>query len=232
MAIASDNRESMVLHPLLEKYANAVMSAPESLNLTAAREPAEFLERHVLDALKLLELLPKPTHREKIRVIDVGSGNGIPGLPIAIALPHWDIFLLESNSKKAGFIDMFCKFNAINNAHVLAGRAEEFGHAKEHREEFDLAFSRALGKLPVALELCLPFLKLQGLLVIPHGRSFETELARSKKAMKELGAVHQNSTPYSLRKGMTFTALTFRKVSATPEKYPRKPGIPTKKPLT
>src|SRR5437016_5499744 len=158
----------MTSKELLEKYVEAVMSAPRSLGLTAARDSADFWQRHVLDALKLVELFPPSTHERPLKVLDVGSGNGIPGLPAAIAVPHWSVDLLDSNNKKCGFIDMFCKFNSIGNAHVLPGRAEEFAHS-EHRESYDIVFARALGKLPVALELAAAFVVVGGTLIVPHG---------------------------------------------------------------
>src|SRR5690348_16995610 len=100
---------------LLEKYVAAVLSAPHSLALTATRDAKEFWERHVLDALKISEVLPVELHKRSLRVLDVGSGNGVPGLPIGIALPDWQVILLDSNNKKCGFLDTFCKFNAIKN---------------------------------------------------------------------------------------------------------------------
>jgi 16S rRNA (guanine527-N7)-methyltransferase len=216
---------------LLDKYVQAVLAAPSSLGLTATRDPAEFLERHVLDALKVLALLPPSMHQSKFKVIDIGSGNGIPGIPIAIAVPNWQVFLLDSNNRKSGFLDMFCNYNKIENAHVLTGRAESFAHQDEYRGQFDIAFARALGKLPVALELTVPYLKRNGLLVIPHGDSHKSEVANSQRALNELGAVLQDSIPYQLNPQVSFTALIFSKRSDTPERYPRKPGIPRKRPL-
>src|SRR5205814_9717290 len=107
----------------------------------------------------------------------------------------------------------------------------EMARKNEHRCQFDLAFSRALGKLPVALELCIPFLKRNGLLIIPHGCSFKIEIANSQRALRELGAIHQDSIAYSLTDHIAFTALTFLKTSETPERYPRKTGMPKKRPL-
>jgi 16S rRNA (guanine527-N7)-methyltransferase len=216
---------------LLEKYVSAVLSAPASLCLTAVTQPAEFLERHVLDALKLIELMPRELQKKPIRVLDVGSGNGVPGIPAAIALPEWKVSLLDSDNKKCGFLDMFCKFNAIKNVHVMAARAEVAGHLDEYREQFDVVFARALGKLAVALELTIPFLKRGGLLVIPHGGSHLQELARAQKVPKILGAAYKKSVPYKLNPTVTFTALMFEKFQNTPERYPRKTGIPRKRPL-
>ena len=126
---------------------------------------------------------------------------------------------------------MFCKYNTINNVRILTGRAETIAHDEAHRERFDIAFARALGKLPVALELCIPFLKPNGLLVIPHGESYASEISRSQHAMKELQTVHQDSISYPLNKDIRFTALFFLKLRDTPERYPRKAGIPRKRPL-
>ena len=226
----STYNQTTMSRELLEKYVQAVLSAPQSLQLTAAKEPREFWQRHVLDALKLIELFPPSYHERAIRVLDVGSGNGIPGLPAAIAVPNWDVDLLDSNSKKCGFIDVFCKFNAIKNVHVLKGRAELFAHT-DRRESYDLVFARALGKLPVALELASPFMKVGGILVVPHGTSWKNEMKHSKKAMKELCLVLKDSVSYSLDESGQFTALLFEKISSTPGKYPRAVGIPTKRPL-
>src|SRR6266480_2780469 len=153
---------------LLKKYVDAVMHTPGSLQLTAAKSEVEFWERHVLDALSLIELLPKEFHQQNLKVLDVGSGNGIPGVPAAIALPHWQIFLLDSNNRKCGFLDMFCKLNMIRNVQVLPGRAETLAQQTIYRSQFDIVFARALSKLPTSLELTVPYLKVGGLLIIPH----------------------------------------------------------------
>ncbi len=216
---------------LLQKYVNAVMAAPRSLGLTATRDPVEFWERHVLDALKLISLLPKAEHDKPFRVMDVGSGNGVPGIPIGIAVPNWQVNLLDSDNKKCGFLDMFCKSLSLNNIHVIAQRSEVAAHRPELREQFDLVFARALGKLPVALELTLPFLKRNGTLIIPHGQSYKSELPLINNALKELGAAFKEAVSYPLNPEITFTALFFLKIAETPERYPRNIGVPRKRPL-
>jgi 16S rRNA (guanine527-N7)-methyltransferase len=216
---------------LLEKFVNAVLAAPRFLSLTATDDPAEFWDRHILDALRVVSLLPKTQQESALNVIDVGSGNGVPGIPAAIACPHWHVTLLDSNNKKCGFLDTFCKFNEIKNVTVLAGRAEEFGRDPDYREMFDLSFARALAKLPVALELATPFIRKGGSLCIPHGQSYDSEMFHVKKTMKELGVISQTPIPYSLSRNDKLKALIFEKVSGTPEKYPRKVGIPHKRPL-
>lgn len=215
---------------LLDRYVQAVLKAPEPLHLTATREPGEFWQRHVLDALRLVESFPPSILKEHLKVLDLGSGNGIPGIPAAISNPNWTFDLLDSNSRKCGFLDVFCKKECIKNAHVLSGRAETFAHS-ERRETYDLVFARALGKLPSALELASGFLKVGGLLIVPHGTSWNSEVERSKKAMRELNIVLRQPKSYQLLPGIEFVSLEFEKIGHTPEKYPRAVGIPTKRPL-
>jgi 16S rRNA (guanine527-N7)-methyltransferase len=216
---------------LLEKFVDAVLAAPSSLSLTATTDPAEFWERHVLDALKLIGMLPREMLSQSLHVIDVGSGNGVPGIPVAIAVPNWQLSLLDSNNKKCGFIDSFCNSNTIKNVQLLPGRAEELGHQPALRESFDLGFARALGKLPTALELAAGFIKRGGRLIVPHGTSAREELQASKSAMETLGLVHQSTTPYRLNREVQFFCLSFLKHRSTPEEFPRKSGIPRKRPL-
>ncbi len=215
---------------LLEKYAQAVLAAPESLHLTATREPGEFWSRHVLDALKLVELIPPSEQKRPLKVLDIGSGNGIPGIPMAIAVPIWSMDLLESNSKKSGFLDMFCKSTGIKNVRVLTGRAELLGRG-EGRNSYDFVFARALGKLPVALELAAPFVRVGGSLIVPHGTSWNLEVKRSAKALSELRLILKEPIPYSIGRGVNFVSLLFEKIGSTPDIYPRAVGIPSKRPL-
>jgi len=149
---------------------------------------------------------------------------------VAVAVPSWEVYLLESNNKKCGFLDMFCNVNGVKNAHTIAVRAEVAGHGKM-REAYDIVFARALGKLPVAIELASPFVRVGGILVVPHGTSWERELERSKKAMKELGVSFKDKKSYSLGDNTSFSALFFEKTRSTPQKYPRATGVPTKRPL-
>jgi 16S rRNA (guanine527-N7)-methyltransferase len=227
----SDSNASSQQKTLLKKYVDAVMHAPGSLQLTATTSEVEFWERHVLDALSLLQILPKDFHGQNLKVLDVGSGNGIPGIPAAIAMPQWQVFLLDSNNKKSGFLDMFCKFNTINNVHVLPSRAETLAHQATYRSQFDLVYARALSKLPTALELTVPFLKVGGLLVVPQGSTYKAELANSENALHELKASLNQILPYQVGKKLNFTALLFKKDQETPERYPRKEGTPKKNPL-
>lgn len=199
------------------------------LHLTADRDLKEFWDRHIEDAVKLSEMIPSGYRKPGTRVLDVGSGNGVPGIPVAILEPSWGIELLDSDSKKCGFLDMFCKKYAIRNCRVIVGRAEVLGQAAL-RQNYDIVFSRALGKLPVALELAGSFVRVGGMLIVPHGTSWESELKESSYALELLGLMLTSSNEYHLG-GVKFWALMFSKINDTPAIYPRAVGVPDKKPL-
>jgi 16S rRNA (guanine527-N7)-methyltransferase len=212
---------------LLRRYTEDVVSSP--LHLTADRDIRQFWTRHVQDAVKLLESIPLEHRKPGTRVLDVGSGNGIPGIPVAILNPEWSIELLDSDNKKCGFLDMFCKKYAIKNCRVIVGRAEVLGKAAL-RQSYDVVFSRALSKLRTALELASCFAKVGGLLIVPHGTSWESELKDAAFAMEILGLKLLSNFIYDLD-NVKFCALTFLKISETPAVYPRPTGVPGKKPL-
>jgi len=214
---------------LLRRYAEAVVSSPPHLHLTSDRDLRQFWVRHVEDALKLIELIPPPYRKAVCRVLDVGSGNGIPGIPVAIAEPTWGVELLDSDTKKCGFLDTFCKSNGLRNSRVIVGRAESLAQGA-FRDSYDIVFSRAIGKLRIALELSGAFVKLGGLLVVPHGTSWEAELKESSLAIELLGLQPIGNISYLLD-NIKFWALLFAKVNQTPAIYPRPVGVPDKKPL-
>lgn len=155
------------------------------------------------------------------------NGNGIPH-PAAISNPNWTFNLMDSNSKKCGFLDVFCK-KRINNVNVISGRAETLAHS-DLRESYDLVFARAFGKAAFGVGAASGFLKVGGLLIVPHGTSWNAEVERSKKAMTELRLILRQPRS-SLVPGISFVSLEFEKISETPAKYPRAVGIPTKHPL-
>ncbi len=213
---------------LLRRYVDAVLKAPAHLHLTADRDPTVFWARHVQDAVHLLGAIPPSQPKKTIRVVDVGSGNGVPGIPMAILQPDWEVTLLDSDNKKCGFLDMFLNLYAIKNARVVCDRAEKYAHLE--KEMYDLVTARALGKLSVALELGAAFLKPGGLLIVPHGTSWELELKKTMKASDFLGLTFLEAKPYALDH-LSFVFLIYKKVKDTPGGYPRSIGTPAKRPL-
>jgi 16S rRNA (guanine527-N7)-methyltransferase len=203
--------------------------APRGICTSRLKEIQHNSERHIQDAIELHNLIPAQYQKRPCKVLDVGSGNGIPGIPMAILEPIWDVSMLDSDNKKVGFIDTFCKSVAINNWHVYVGRAESKAHG-DMRESFEIVFARALGKLPTAIELASSFIKVGGLLIVPHGTNWEQELEKSQGAIKAMGVELKSNERYSVC-GASFTAIIFQKTGSTASLYPRSVGIPAKRPL-
>jgi len=214
---------------LLKKFAEAVLTAPAHYHLTSDRDFQLFWNRHIQDAIKLHDLIPAESKRPSNKILDIGSGNGIPGIPISILEPNWEIDLLDSDNKKCGFLDAFCKSNAINNVHVIADRAEALAKT-DKRASYYMVFARALSKLRTTLELAGAFLKVGGLLIVPHGTTWEAELEGASNAAKKMGLKFKESIEYKLG-GISFWALQFLKVAETPNIYPRDNNNPVKRPL-
>jgi len=214
---------------LLRKYAEAVVGAPQHLHLTSDRNIDLFWQRHVMDAAQLVEIVSPLWKRPSNKILDLGSGNGIPGIPISIIRPDWHVDLADSDNKKCGFIDMFCKSHAISNAHVIVGRAEALAHGPM-RSSYYMVFARALSKIKTTLELSAAFLQIGGTLIVPHGTSWKKELGINADAMDLLGLDIPHSVEYVLG-DVTFSAVMFKKIEETPPDYPRAVGIPAKRPL-
>jgi len=216
---------------LLTLYTEAVVKANDLLHLTSERDKPFFRQRHVDDAIALLQHLPEAiTATSSAKVLDVGTGNGIPGLILAILCPQWQVDLLDSSNKKCLFLDTFINNNAINNARVYCTRAEELARTG-HRESYNFVFCRALEKLPTALELTIPFAKVGGLVIVSHGTSWNEEHQRSQNALKLLESELETSIPYSIEGKTDLVTLLIRKKAPTLPRYPRNVGIPTKRPL-
>ncbi|HLI25755.1 MAG TPA: 16S rRNA (guanine(527)-N(7))-methyltransferase RsmG [Chloroflexota bacterium] len=206
------------------------------LNLTAITEPTAVERLHFLDsltcALPLLARWGAAAAIPPLRVIDVGSGGGFPGLPLKLALPQLRLTLLEATGKKAAFLAHVVAELELEGVTVVAERAEIAAHQVAHRAVYDVALARALAALPVLLELTLPFLQVGGLLVAPRKGDLAAELARAALALRELGGAARPPLPIALPELADGRALVLvDKVAPTPAAYPRRPGLPAKRPL-
>jgi 16S rRNA (guanine527-N7)-methyltransferase len=183
--------------------------------------PADEL---VEDSLVLLEHLG-PAHR----VVDVGSGGGLPGLPLKIARPDLNMTLVEADQNKAAFLVQACAKLGLTDVEVIARRAEEAGHEPRLRESFDLAVARALAPTPVLVELCLPLVRVGGRLLAQ--KTDKEETAAAERAIGLLGGSLEAIVPAPSTARRSGTVMIVAKVRPTPSAYPRRPGVPARKPL-
>lgn len=208
----------------LRRYLELLLEANERFNLTAVRDPTEAWTRHVQDSLSLVPFLASSEART---VMDVGSGGGLPGVPLAIVLPGVAFTLLETTGKKAAFLREAATALGLANVTVLQARAEEAGQNHHtYRERFDAVVSRAVGPLAVLLELTVPFAREGGHVLAIKGERAAVEVEESKQALHLLHAhaVDLVRTP-------TGTVVVVEKVRKTPRSYPRLPGEPKRRPL-
>jgi 16S rRNA (guanine527-N7)-methyltransferase len=209
--------------PLLGRFLSLLRETNRSFNLTAITEPADMWRRHVLDSLALLPYLISAGAR---RVVDVGSGGGLPGIPLAIAMPDVTFTLVEATGKKARFLEDVARQLELVNVAVISERAEALGQDSAHRERYDMAIARALGPLNVLLELTVPLVKINGHVLAIKGERAEQEVAAAKAALHLLHAEVAGCVPTPTGK-----LVIIEKRRATPRKYPRRPGEPKRAPL-
>lgn len=199
-------------------------------NLTAVSDYSGVLTKHFLDSLSCLKALPQGLTRQ--RVVDVGSGAGFPGLPIKIACPDVRLTLVEATGKKAEFLSAVVARLGLTDVEVVNARAEEVGHAPPYREAYDLAVARALAAMRVLAELCLPLVCLGGVLIAMKGEDPRAEVEAAQTALKTLGGRHRETIPVVVPGlGAARHLVVVDKVSRTPVRYPRRPGLPARRPL-
>ena len=213
---------------MLQKLYTAILAGNRHLNLTRITEPEEFWEKHVWDSWVGIE----PLGLTEAKVIDIGSGAGFPGFPVAIFAPMTTVTLLDSTRKKMDFLaDLVTQLN-LNNVTTVTGRAEAIGQQLAHRQVYDLALVRAVGSASVCAEYALPLVNLNGQAVLYRGNWSEEESQNLVPVVKLLGGeieeIKSFTTPIS--KSIRH-CIYLRKVAKTPAKFPRGVGIPKKQPL-
>jgi len=212
-----------------ETYFSLLREWNERINLTAIVEREDVLIRHFIDSLSVLKLY---TPHEQERLLDVGTGAGLPGLPLAIVHPQLSITLMDATGKKVQFLEAVKEALALERVIVVQSRAEDAGQDIFFREEYDVVVARALARLPVLLEYLLPFAKVGGICIAMKGENPHSELEESTLALQTLGGVFEEMIRFDLpHHDIPHHLLRFRKVSPTPSKYPRRAGVPARKPL-
>lgn len=197
--------------------------------LTSITEPVAVAVKHFLDSLTGLLVREIAPHE---RVADIGSGAGFPGLVLAVVRPAAQYFLVEATGKKAAFLAAVMEALALRNVEIVSSRAEEVGRQASYRETCDLVVSRAVAPLPVVLEYGLPLTRVGGHLIAHKGPEAEREVADSGAALKALGGEVRRLTEVSLPRAMGERVLVLvEKTAPTPPAYPRRPGIPAKRPI-
>ena len=202
------------------------------MNLTAITEEKDVYEKHFADSIMIFRAIPLGKWSEQTKLIDVGTGAGFPGLPIAICLPSVQITLMDSLQKRIRFLQDTVDRLGLTNVTLIHSRAEELARNKEHREKYDLCVSRAVANLSTLTEYCLAFVRVGGDFVSYKTESISEELEKGQKAVRILGGQSAETDYYVLPQTDYHRSLVkIHKVRQTPGKYPRKAGIPSKEPL-
>ena len=204
---------------------NLLISWNEKVNLTAIVEPEEIITKHFVDSISISKFI-----KEGAKIIDVGTGAGFPGIPIAIYREDIDVVLLDSLNKRVNYLDVVCKDLRLNNVRTVHGRAEDFGQNKNYREIFDVAVSRAVASLNILLEYLLPFVKIKGNCLCMKGPKVSEEINDVEKALNVLGGRIEKVEKIEFDTMERYVVIV-DKTGNTPEQYPRKAGVPSKKPI-
>ena len=204
----------------------------QRFNLTAITDREAVLVRHFLDSLSCLKALPRAELSAGAKVIDVGTGAGFPGLPLKMVCPGMRLTLLEATHKKVTFLENVVRVLGLEGVEVIHGRAEDLGQNPGHRERYDWALARAVAEMPTLAEYLLPLVRVGGKALAQKGEGAAAEVHGADKAIVTMGGRVRQLVPVELR-GLAETRylVVVDKVAATPERYPRRPGIPQKRPL-
>jgi 16S rRNA (guanine527-N7)-methyltransferase len=219
----------------LGRFLALLLHANETTNLTAITDPAQAWDRHILDALALVPVIasvsPQPAaagaETTHLSVADVGSGGGVPAIPLAIVMPDVRFTLVEATGKKAAFLERTIATLGLTNARVLNARAEAIGQDhRSHREKYDVAMARALGHLAIVAELCAPLVRQHGVVIAVKGAKAAQEVEEAGPALGMVGLRHVETldTP-------TGRLVVMEKTIRTPRLYPRRDGEPSRVPL-
>ena len=216
---------------LFRRYLQELTEWNRRVNLTAIVEPREIQRKHFLDSLTVSLAIPEEVLTGGA-LMDIGSGGGFPGLPLKIVWPGLRVTLVESVGKKAAFLRHLLETLGLEGAEVRDLRAESLAHDPELREAFDVVASKSVAELRSLAELTLPFCRIGGRVVAQKGPQVEDELGRAERAVSLLGGELERVEAVDLEEiDEPRCLVVLRKIAPSPSRYPRRPGIPAKRPL-
>lgn len=217
------------------RYLSLLEAWRDRAGLTSLTDPAAVQRRHFGESLALLVALRSAavlSAGEPARIVDVGAGAGFPGVPMRIVEPALRLTLIESHGRRARFLKTVVGELGLDGVEVVTARAEEAGRDPAYRGSFDVAVARAVAPLPVLVEYLLPLLRPGGVMAAPKGSGAERELSEAAAAIDALGGCAEEPVPLLLPEGATpQRVIVVRRCGEVPERFPRRPGIPAKRPI-
>lgn len=215
-----------------ERYALELAAWNAHTNLTAITDPVGVRVRHFLDSLTLARMLPAAQAQTGLKLIDVGSGAGFPGLPLKIVFPDIEVTLLEATGKKIAFLRHVVEILDLSGVTFVNARAEEAGQNPDYREQYNIVAARAVARMPVLAEYLLPLVAVGGAAVAMKGSSAADETKSARKAFDTLGGKLRGIETFQLPEtDESHHLVIVDKIAPTPAMYPRRPGMPTQKPI-
>ena len=212
-----------------ERYFELLVEWNEKINLTAITDKDEVYLKHFYDSIA--PILQGLVENQPIRLLDIGAGAGFPSLPMKILFPELDVTIIDSLNKRINFLHLLAEELGLSGVHFYHGRAEDFAQDKAFRAQFDLVTARAVARMQVLSELTIPYLKVGGRLLALKASNAPEELEEAKNALNILFSKVENNLQYELPNGDPRYITVVEKKKETPNKYPRKAGMPNKRPL-
>lgn len=212
-----------------ERYFELLVEWNEKINLTAITEKDEVYLKHFYDSIA--PIVQSLIENRPIRLLDIGAGAGFPSLPMKILFPELDVTIIDSLNKRINFLHLLAEELGLNGVHFYHGRAEDFAQDKAFRAQFDIVTARAVARMQVLSELTIPYLKVGGRLLALKASNAPEELEEAKTALNLLFSKVEDNLQYALPNGDPRYITIVEKKKETPNKYPRKAGMPNKRPL-
>lgn len=212
-----------------ERYFELLIEWNEKINLTAITDKDEVYLKHFYDSIA--PILQGLIENQPIRLLDIGAGAGFPSLPMKILFPELDVTIIDSLNKRINFLHLLAEELGLSGVHFYHGRAEDFAQDKSFRAQFDLVTARAVARMQVLSELTIPYLKVGGRLLALKASNAPEELEEAKNALNILFSKVEDNLQYELPNGDPRYITVVEKKKETPNKYPRKAGMPNKRPL-